>query len=886
MNKIIRKIIFFAVIILICSTTLGLSFFNFDNNQEQSASNKTKIDDIEENYNFGKNASDKSGKTYTIYFFPSASYLYLYHEYISGATSVKPEDQFGYKEAIIKSDSSVTYKLSENTGKITYDGSSLSYGDVTYDGAYRKYMGEKFSCSVFEADGGTAYGDGTAYTASQNALTTDKKRTWGIPNDNFTIFETDSDRVEHFNGRNQYSLDRLGSWGDAYYYGNTVSDSSDDNAPTGLIQGESTTRPSDMDDTNTGRYIPIKLTITNELTSSTMESVVGNVFSSMGTLFNGNYLHNYTFTEWTYVKNPDSPSDSDYPYSYISNASNASGEWSANKVGEAFQPKQRDTYFDMLSDLDQYADKNGVIRLYPLFSNGKKTNVDTSTTDSYLLGGGSSQKLKITTTTTTTTSTDEYKYPFFNSDVYNNGDGSFTYTSTDTTGSTTTKSEDLLLSKYINLFSYNNIAISSKTSGLVFSANNIWNSPTNWNKNDDGTLHWKKMYTLDTDYIQDELVSKYGEGLYTFYVIVANYSYQNGPSGSSSNTVETMSKTFDTFYNNIGKQVSSGAFTSLTGKMLVQVDQIDSEMGDYKCSPTVVFFEKINEPQITTTNSEITDVETFIKNNSDSSRNFYRNVNPLYKGEVNDNVYSAKGSDLSSTSPYTYIIKNVDLSSRKYFVLSFNKTSSLSSLFNTTGTNEFEYLITNPTNKDNVNEENIYTNAFGENGFIKSSIVDSEIYFELIDDTYLDVYDIIVKYNTNTNKYDIYMRRHNKLFLYVFDSNLTGTTNSFVDHSIVSDNKTKNGELRLFDKEYAENSDVLSTDVSSTSNKGITLDEVIRNYIASQTDTNLLNYRLIDRVTGLVVGYFIEDETNSNTYKFVLNLKMEKNHILYIEKIN
>lgn len=885
MNKIIRKIIFFAVIILICSTTLGLSFFNFDNNQEQSASNKTKIDDIEENYNFGKNASDKSGKTYTIYFFPSASYLYLYHEYISGATSVKPEDQFGYKEAIIKSDSSVTYKLSENTGKITYDGSSLSYGDVTYDGAYRKYMGEKFSCSVFEADGGTAYGDGTAYTASQNALTTDKKRTWGIPNDNFTIFETDSDRVEHFNGRNQYSLDRLGSWGDAYYYGNTVSDSSDDNAPTGLIQGESTTRPSDMDDTNTGRYIPIKLTITNELTSSTMESVVGNVFSSMGTLFNGNYLHNYTFTEWTYVKNPDSPSDSDYPYSYISNASNASGEWSANKVGEAFQPKQRDTYFDMLSDLDQYADKNGVIRLYPLFSNGKKTNVDTSTTDSYLLGGGSSQKLKITTTTTTTTSTDEYKYPFFNSDVYNNGDGSFTYTSTDTTGSTTTKSEDLLLSKYINLFSYNNIAISSKTSGLVFSANNIWNSPTNWNKNDDGTLHWKKMYTLDTDYIQDELVSKYGEGLYTFYVIVANYSYQNGPSGSSSNTVETMSKTFDTFYNNIGKQVSSGAFTSLTGKMLVQVDQIDSEMGDYKCSPTVVFFEKINEPQITTTNSEITDVETFIKNNSDSSRNFYRNVNPLYKGEVNDNVYSAKGSDLSSTSPYTYIIKNVDLSSRKYFVLSFNKTSSLSSLFNTTSTNEFEYLITNPTNKDNVNEENIYTNAFGENGFIKSSIVDSEIYFELIDDTYLDVYDIIVKYNTNTNKYDIYMRRHNKLFLYVFDSNLTGTTNSFVDHSIVSDNKTKNGELRLFDKEYAENSDVLSTDVSSTSNKGITLDEVIRNYIASQTDTNLLNYRLIDRVTGLVVGYFIEDETNSNTYKFVLNLKMEKNHILYIEKI-
>ena len=255
MSNFFRKLIPLLFVGFVCSTTFGLSYFylqekrSTDSTISNDANNKIKNDDIKENYNFGKNSSTE-GKTYTIYFFPSASYLHLFHEYITNATSVKPEDQFGYKEVQYNDDGSlstdsngnVKYKLSENTGKVTYDGATSSYGEVTYDGAYRRYMGELFNTTVFEADGGNAYGstdkdgNGTPYTETQNVTETVSggKRTWGMPNDGLTFATNDPDKEEHFNGRNQYSSDRLGCWGDDYYYGQTVKDDQYDGAPTGL----------------------------------------------------------------------------------------------------------------------------------------------------------------------------------------------------------------------------------------------------------------------------------------------------------------------------------------------------------------------------------------------------------------------------------------------------------------------------------------------------------------------------------------------------------------------------------------------------------------------------------------------------------------------------
>jgi hypothetical protein len=912
MTKFLRKMMFLLFIAFIGISSFGFSYWYFDNKQEKSTSlNQIKADDIKENYDFGQDASDKAGKTYTIYFFPSAAYMYLYHDYVAGNTTDAPEQQFGYKEPLYNSDGSlktdnngnVIYKLSDNTGKVSYSDHKSSQGTITYDGAYRKYMAEKFNCNNFEADGGSAYASNSAYTQSQSYLSSNKlaMRTWGIPNDAFTINESDANRVENFNGRNQYSTDRFGCWGDCYYYGQTISDSGDDQAPTGLIQGADTSKPSSMDDTNTGRYLPIKLTVTNELMSSVMEMVVQSIFTSMGTLYNDSYYHNYTFTEWTYVtnvKNPSSIQDSDYPYSYVNNT----GDWQANKIGEAFQPKQRDRYFDMFSDLDQYADNNNVIRLYPLFSNGKKNGgYEDGVTDSakYTLGGGSTEKLTITTSSNT-----EYKYPFFNSDVYNNGKGNFTYT--DENGKT--QQESLLPSEYINLFSYNNIEVSNDTTSLVFSANNIWNSPCGWGKNSDGTLFWQKQYTLNADYIKKNLISNYGEGLYTFYVIVANYSYQNGPSNSSTNSETTMKGTFDTFYKNIASQLNDGAFTCLTGKRLVQITSTDDEYDSYKCSPTVVVFEKIDEPNIITTDSVPSNITSFVS--SSTGRSFYKNVNKLYQGTHDNSNYSIKGDDLSSTSPYTYLIKNIDLTSDDHFVISINTTDTSTTYINSDSSKvNYEYLICT-TDETNFKSSEVYTNALGDNGYIElaSGSDDTKTVFKLKDNTsgesYYGIYDILIKYNDDINKYDIYMYRHDtKMFLYVFDNDLTSTTTEgFVDYTTTADTsnvyKTSNGDTLLFDNDtYMEGISASKDDTSSKANASKTLDECIRYYVSGKTDgeiasytysgAELLNYRLIDRVSGEVVGYYQSsvDDNGTTTYTLAFNLKMSKNHILYVQHL-
>ena len=920
MSKFFRKLIPLLFVGFVCSTTFGLSYFylqekrSTDSTISNDANNKIKNDDIKENYNFGRES-----KTYTIYFFPSASYMYLYSQYLTGSTTVKPEEEFGYKEPEYNDDGSfetdsngnVEYKLSENTGNYQgtdKDGNALNYGDVTYDGAYRRFMGEKFSCSNFEADGGQAYGAYnnasqwpyttvnndpysvvTAYTQSQNSLPSGERRTWGMPSDkesdNFTIFTDDPDRVEHFNGRNQFSCDRLGCWGDDYYYGKTIKDSDDDGAPTGLLYGDSTTKPDGMDNTNTGRYLPIKLTVTNELITSIVDQVVPDVFTSMGTLlrntsYSYRYMHNYTFTEWTYVKNPDT--NPVYPYSPAANTN----EYGENTVGEAFQPQPTDTYFDMMTDLDQYADSEGVIRLFPLFSNGKKSSVSSEDKSNYTKGGGSSQKLKITDSNGDI----DYKYPFFNTDIYNNGTGNFTY---DNNGTSTITS---LTSSNIRMFSYNNISITNSESTLEFSANNVDGSPTNWDTSTDKTtskvsLLWKKLYTLDSTYIQDQLIKNYGEGIYTFYVFVANYSYQDGKT-------DDIKSTFDAFYKNIVSQASDGKFTSLNGKRLIQVTAIDSEYnetngGDYRYSPTVVAFEKIDEPKLMATDSQPSDLSSFISNNYSSGSSFYRNVSPLYKGTKNGDTYGIDGDDLSSSSPYTYLIKNVGLGTiyYNYFVIAFNSEITTTT-FNTSNSDmEYEYLISDPDDTTNIEEEDVYTAPFGDNGYIDAVTYDNGKVIFKLKNTGFDVYDILIKYNSKNGKYDIYMHKH-KLFLYVFDQDLPAVTSGYVDYTYDNNYKTSTGATLLFGKEYSEEEVVSSKDTSSVVSSGNSLEKCIKDKIINDLGTSFdesvyLKYRLIDRVTGEKVAWF-EKETDSNgntTYKLKCNLTMNKNHILYLDKI-
>lgn len=911
MGKLIRRILALLCIGAIGATSFGLSYFYFDDSKtETNKQDNLKVDDIEENYRFGKKT--RTDTTYTIYFFPSAAYMSLYYKYLNSDTDVAPENQFGYKEVqynekgniLIDSKGNARYKLSEGTGE--YE-SSLK---VTYDGAYRKYIGAEFPCDDFEADGGSAYGTTSAYMKSQNAITgyQGKKRTWGVPNEGMTFADNIDANIENYNGHNQFSLDRLGCWDDCYYYGYTVSDRSDggDLAPTGMIEGDYPSLSSSMDDTNTGRYLPIKITVTNTMSTSVMEKAVQDIFSSMG---NKNDYHNYSFTQWTYVDT--SLSTPSYPYGVDSDGCTTNTERKTQfgtsdknyPVGDAFQPIPTNRYFDIFSSLSKYADSNGVIRLFPLFSNGKKTNAT-----SYVNGGGAAQKLQVTYTDDDTT-TNEYKYPFFNSDIYNDAsyedettdDDCFTYTDSDGTET----SVSLLKSKYIRMFSYYNVKLTSakNVTSLKFTANNIWASPANW-QSENGSVLWRNLYTLDSDYIQNRLISQYGEGLYTFYVFVANYSYENGPTTGNINTTE-MVKTFEPFYNNVVSQAIDGKFKSVKGKNLVQVTAIDSNMGDYKCSPTVVAFEKVDEPKVindfpvTESSSSVTvsGVDSYISDNYEYAPGFYRNQDPLYQGVSTNGTYTIEGDDLSESSPYTYIARNVDFMNDEslYFLIPFSENYSTSHAFNKKEDMEYEYLISNPTKDTDtdsytVSPEDVFTQAYE---FIETADVtgdDGKTYqmLKFKDNQYLGIYDILIKYNSANGKYDIYMFRHSNLFCYVFNKKLDEySIGTFVDHNFDSSTyETTNGAKLLFENRYFIGVSLSGDDKSTSSNSGLTLDECLRLYIGSDkayADDKLLNYRLMDRVTDTIVAQY--QKNNDGSYTLVCNLRIYKNYIFYIEEV-
>ncbi len=971
MSKFLRRLTLLFLVTFLGVTSFGLSYFYFENSKEENSSfkgddsyNNLKVDDIEENYNFGKNTSSNEGKTYTIYFFPSASYIYLYRLYldyldtqngvenISSMSQYKPEEQFGYKEPVYNSDGSlkvdsnneVIYKLSENTGyyKTTdMNGNSLSYGDLTYDGGYRKFMADQYSVNYFEADGGYAYDSNGAYMLTQSYDQNNGKarRSWGLPkeNENFTIKSDDSEREEHFNGRNQYSSDRLGSWGEHYYYGKTIRDSDGDVfTREGLIYGECTKDYTNIDDImlrtddgydlnndltspNAGRYLPIKLTVTNELMSSILEKVVPDVFTSMGTELSGytyKYLHNYTFTEWTYVKNTEDRNSRVYPYEPWSNAECPNTSYSDKKVGQAFQSKPTEYYFDPLADLDEYADSEGVIRLFPLFSNSKKTNVSESDTDPYLLGGGSSEKLKITySSNVTTTSNDltssndniQYKYPLFTTSTYS-------YNNSDTFIDNEGNSYSSLNSKNIRLFSYNNVKINSKVSSLEFSCNNINDEGKikSWVVDSDTSqLKWTNLYSIDSDYINDNIIKIYGEGSYNFYVIVGNYSYQDyNPSDTSKVSLENAKTYFKTFYNDLTSQARINAFDILENKRLSQIeynstysniDEYITSIGNAFYSPTIVLFERTDEPKLMITNNEecTNDITTFIKNNYNSGRSLWRNVNPLYEGELDSstNTYNAIGDDLSKSSPYTFISKNVDLSSssNNYFVISLNDEISISSHFNINNdVNKPLYLISNPGDKSNIKPENIYYSALSNYVDVVKNETTNEIVFKLKENEE-GIYDIIIKLNMNNEgddkKFDLYMRKHDELFIEVFDNDLNiDSTSKYVDHEYDENYKTSSGAYLLFENKYVENSNLLSNNTSISVNNNKTLDECLRYKISSNTDYNysngdLLNYRLVDRNTGECIGKYIKNE--DNTYSLEINeFKVKKNYILILKKIN
>lgn len=866
MSKWIKRIFLFIATLVIGLSSFGLSSWYFSKTQEidkkiDNSNNNDgyKMDDIEENYRFGKTDEEKR---YTMYFFPSAAYMFLYGRYLEDnplyyGPHYLPEEEFGYKEVLINEsgnvltdkDGNALFKLSENTGKYQNDVNINS--DTSYDGSYKLFINKHFRINdETELDGKA--GSGSIYEHSQKS-----GRTWGSPTDTLTFDPNNKNRVEQYNGKDLFSLDRFGCWGDSYYYGY----SGDENgANVTFINDEK------ANSSNTGRYLPIKMTVSNAMSIDLLNKVIGDVFSSMGDKAN---WYNFSFTNWTYVtKNNGTYS---YPYDWKNNNFTTDA---FKPIGEAFSAKDIDRYFDVFENLDKFADENGVIRLFPLFSNGKKYNAS-----SYTDGGADCFKLIGDYQDNRNTS---YRYFMPSSERIKNGVENF--------------SDTKIPNSNVRYYTYNYLKLKKNHnfSSLKIAIDWTESKPRNWA----GT--WHDIYSLDLNYINNELINKYGDGLYNFYLFQGNFDHQS------------KSIDYNDFYNKIKTEaVGENGFKTLKGKSIEFINMPDLikeyekkwnwisykyPSSPYNVSPVIFAFEKIVDPKIidnvdikeegtNLTYESIDKLDEYIVKKSVNAHGFTRLSSPIYGRNEVGGTYNYSANSLNEKNPYTYIAKNVNFMNVKtnYFILAFSDVY-ISNVTIKIKSDNYSSVVINPTKdkdsgKFNYDPEDLFVNASEYIDRVTFSTGDGNDYGVLTfnNDDFKGVYDILLMFEGN-NTFALYFYRHTNLFLKIFSNDLTTYQDNFLFHD---ETHITEAEL-IFKKKYFLGLTMNKDDINDMNKSEVqTLEQAITKYVhrVRGETYDLTNVRVIDHVTKTVVAKF---NYINGSYVLECNQRINKNYIFYL----
>lgn len=375
MKKKFAIIISILLTFLILIPTTGFSLWYFGENSKTPETNNksiTKVDDIEENYNFSTDHSQD--KTYTIYLFPSSIYLKQYKDYLDKKTSVLPEYLFSLSSN--EADSLVcTYDETNSSTSMSYSTSSIDVGRSGNN--YINYIGNNYSSSnyshlssdsvtitnadnvgyvkenynysreQFSSKHGTyTYTYGSSYTDAYSDLTDSRVTTDG--------------RSSRFNNKYIFEDDRFGYW-----------------SGRDALSGN-----------NTGRYSPVKITVDNSFNQyfySLLPTPSTSMGDGYGNTLNGTFSdewYNLTFSSWTYL----TPSENEIffdRYDLENRTSNADNldfskttlKKQANYLLDGFKSLDVMQLFDLTRDLSEYADENGIIRLFPIFSNGKTYDI-------------------------------------------------------------------------------------------------------------------------------------------------------------------------------------------------------------------------------------------------------------------------------------------------------------------------------------------------------------------------------------------------------------------------------------------------------------------------------------------------------------------------------
>ena len=889
-------------------------------------------------FEFG--AKRNLNRTYTYIFFPSTLYNEFYHDGITD-----PENVFGYNEVVLDDfgiprtdqNGDVMYDIvtdgrrgvsfngnsfsSQNGSNQyeTYNGllaSSLNYNRIYYlapDGTLNRDTGVENQSyhrndpyvinhpSFNSASQGNysglnkkqeffspIYGNDT-YSIDLNfptdefhiARMTDplnsqvKKFINGSQSDLFSAEENDNYGYktryeEQFQKRRQYRNDRFGFWTSFY--------DREDSNNMNLI-------PSDF--TGGSRYLPIKITVNGNLTPDTLSEILPTLLNAS---FDNNGYFDFTSNVWTYNLNSAST------YTTAVNG---------------FTAKDVDNIFDIMQNPDSY-DENGVIRLYPVFSNGKNTttkNLNEGARDAikaeyvYKNNVPTVEKATINTKLTYSSDTCSDKYSF----QYDAWPGPVI--------------EDWRTAHYdVNYAVLKNLELKKN----YYESITFYICPS-YDREFSGT--WYQQFTITSAQI-DDFIDGYGEGLYTFYFFIGNNSDYNTRDFPKEKTQEWQNLSA------IGNYAVSAdsAFTQLREKNLLTYSNIGS--GDYykdMCNsldlkssyqerPIALYLEKVtnmrlvsnidikeDEKGVPTADQDWNAIDESIHNGMINADNFViaSGVETYNKDDNGNQIESTKRT---ITSPYVYIIQNADFRyvNHLYFQIRFSNQYINDSLhvvtnFDDYGNDKNLGGLSIPNNyvsyevADGVTielysqntivdkSEDMFIQNANATGTIKNSDGSTTTIerqgFKLKDFYSRGVYDIMLvsngsyqRPNGNTVRvYNMYINRHTNSFIKLFDEN-PGTfefkvsdeeSKTFVSHKQTGDDLITGEPQGSYTKKtliwegQTYLGEMLTTNENDVKNPNVTFLKALNDYFNLTTDNKIARtYPIIDAVTGQTIAYY------------------------------
>lgn len=849
-----------GIVAIATSSAFAYFIFSDEVKSSQLIEDKIRVDNIEENYIFGR--EDYVGKDYTIYLFPSTLYLEIYQDYLDDpSNNVLPEEAFGYIEAVTHSDGSIKYEITDDSkkgysGYSTYEEYVNPNEDYLDESEYTiatktNWLGEvtdTLSVKSYEMvydimQTNVTSANGTNFGNAGN----NERAGFGTPDKMNPVevspyvknivsgYDTNTNQIkfndEQFNYRLQYKNDRFGYWNELTY--------------------------------ENGRVLPQKIEVFESISQEDFSKKTMIPRTSMG---DKNGWYELNFAMWTYI-------DLTYTGESITNYSLPFDVTVDQKIElEAFKTKDVINYFDINKSLSGYADKDGIIRLFPCFSNSKGYVKEYN-------GGRDSLRMDITESSVSS------RYPML-------------YFKT-----TTDNGENIAGVDNTNIAFIPNVDINNNVTNLKIAMHPA-SGPGEWSSK----YGWTELYENEGTTIINYIKNQYGLGLYNFYFVVGQCTGEKDQTNgtniyfTSENDVANDITDSTVFAQLKNKQMNKISDSSSCRTLNYHFHQEKTWWGgtiDYYVHRTyVLLVEKIAEASFYRDLSTSYTDENELKSVAEgqvSAPKFYNLNAKLYKASLNaSGAYDVdSNSELTANNSYIYLAQNVDLTeSNENLVMQirFNNEyyNADMGLYNLNPLSDGEALIFNPTvdNSGNFtfNDDAVFTNA--SEWFTTSSITftsSGETQNALTLTNFEDnqgIYDILIEYNNNSGKFNVYTYRHTNIFIKLFENKV-----EIDEDTGLAIHKNADGtdfNYLLWRKQYYLGVNMKASDTCDISfnSTQITFQEAVESFINPDTNGFTKQNLLIrDFVTDALIGYF---DSNEN---LVLNLRVMKNYILYFDTI-